>query len=180
MMSRPPAWRREGKSMSNPGFLQRVWPDMCAAYRDAALGRACLDLQERYNVDVPLLLVLCIADRVGHGIAAENLDALVIESEDWRAAAIEPLRRARQAMKMRFTAPSEQALRDDIKRLELEAERLHVQRLAEAFPPAGGEGGTAASQYLALRGMPNDIATQFLQTFDIAYDAQVAPVVALG
>ncbi|WP_162243204.1 TIGR02444 family protein [Devosia sp. Leaf420] len=165
--------------MSNPGFLQRVWPDMCAAYRDAALGRACLDLQERYNVDVPLLLVLCIADRVGHGIAAENLDALVIESEDWRAAAIEPLRRARQAMKGRFTAPSEQALRDDIKRLELEAERLHVQRLAEAFPPAGGEGGVAASQYLALRGVPTDIATQFLQTFDIAYDAQVAPVVAL-
>lgn len=165
--------------MSNPGFLQRVWPDMCAAYRDATLGRACLDLQERFNVDVPLLLMLCIADRVGHGIAAENLEALVIESEDWRAAAIEPLRRARQAMKGRFTAPPELALRDEIKRLELEAERLHVQRLAEAFPPSGEGSRMAASQYLALGGVPTDTATQFLQTFDIAYDAEVAPVAAL-
>lgn len=165
--------------MSDPGFLQRVWPGMCAAYRDAALGRACLEMQDRFGADVPLFLFLCIADRAGHGIGREALEALVVESEDWRAAAIEPLRRARQAMKGRFTASAELRLRDEIKRLELEAERLHVQRLAAALPPAEVESGSAAGAYLALRGVPQDTARQILQAFDIAYDAQIAPVVAL-
>lgn len=165
--------------MTELAFPRRVWADMCAAYRDAALGRACLDVQEKYGADVPLLLVLCIADRLGRGIARDNLEALVLESKDWRDIVILPLRRARNDMKGRFTAPAESGLRDDIKRLELEAERLHVQRLAEAFPPSAGNGESAALMYLAMRGLPATAATQFLKTFNLAYDMQVLPVVAL-
>src|SRR5690606_17504008 len=132
----PRAWPPRGADMTEVDFPGRAWPDMCAAYRDAALAQACLDLQEGFGADVPLLLVLCLADRAGHGIGRDGLDALVEASADWREAVIRPLRRARQAMKGRFGAPAELALRSDIKRLELEAERLHVQRLTEAFPAA--------------------------------------------
>lgn len=165
--------------MSELAFLRRVWSDMCAAYGDAALEQACLDVQEKYGADVPLLLVLCIADRVGHGIARENLEALVVESEDWRDIVIRPLRLARQGMKARFTAPAESGLRDDIKRLELEAERLHVQRLAEAFPPSAANGESAALTYLAMRGLSATAATEFLKTFNLAYDLQALPVAVL-
>lgn len=165
--------------MTDLAFLRRVWPDMCAAYRDAALGRACLDMQEKYAADVPLLLLLCIADRAGHGVGRAGLEALIVESEDWRGIVIQPLRHARQAMKGRFTAPSEAGLRDDIKRLELEAERLHVQRLAEAFPPAAADGESTTLLYLAMRGVAATAATEFLKTFNLAYDAQVLPVAVL-
>lgn len=152
---------------------------MCAAYRDAALGRACLDMQETRGADVPLLLLLCIADRVGHGIGRGDLEALIVESEDWREAVIQPLRGVRRVMKGRFTAPDENGLRDDIKRFELEAERLHVRRLAEALPPPRASSESAALLYLAMRGASATAASEFLKTFNLAYDAQVLPAVAL-
>ena len=165
--------------MSDLGFLRRAWPDMCACYRDVALGRACLEVQDKFGVDVPLLLVLAIADRVGQGIGPDDLDGLIAESEDWHSAVIEPLRRARQAMKGRFTAPAELGLRDDIKQLEHEAERLHVQRLAENFPASDTSSQSSALTYLTMRGASSEAAKAFLLTFNLAYDEQVLPVVAL-
>ncbi|KRA97583.1 hypothetical protein ASD83_10705 [Devosia sp. Root685] len=165
--------------MINLAFLPRVWPDMCAVYRDPGLATACLEVQERFGADVPLLLVLSLADRAGHGIARYDLEALVVDSQSWRETVIEPLRRARQGMKGRFNAPAETGLHDDIKRLELEAERLHVQRLAEAFPPSAANGESTALLYLAMRGLAAPAATEFLKTFTLAYETQVLPALAL-
>lgn len=165
--------------MTDLGFLRRIWPDMCAAYRDIALGQACLDLQEKFGADVPLLLLLCIADRVGSGIGPDQLEALIVDSQDWRETVIQPLRRVRQAMRGGFTAAAEIGLRDDIRRLELEAERLHVRRLAEAFPVPGANAQSAAPLYLAMLGAPAEAASEFLETFNLAYDAQVSPAAAL-
>jgi len=164
--------------MTDFGFLRRAWPDMCAAYRDAALAQACLDMQESFDADIPLLLVLCLADRAGHGVGRNELEALADASAAWREAVIRPLRLARQAMKGRFGAPAEVALRSEIKRLELEAERLHVQRLTEAFPAAVPGSESAVLCYLGHRGVPVDAAHQFFKTFNLAHDAQVQPAPA--
>jgi len=152
--------------------LDRVWPQMCAAYRVPALAQACLHLQDSRDVDVPLLLVLCLLDRQGHGLGESDLAALVASAKDWREAAIRPLRQARQAMKGRFGAEAELALREAIKRLELEAERLHVARLVAAYPTSAG-GGAGAAAYLNLCGVPARDAGEFLQTFEAALSAQV-------
>lgn len=166
--------------MAATSFLDRLWPDMCACYRDAALARACLALQEQHDVDVPLLLALCLAERAGHPIGREALPALVEASAAWREAAILPLRSARREMKGRFTGPAELGLRDEIKRLELEAERLHVIRLAQSFPPARDDAGGTALAYLATRGVSAIEGSEFIQIFNHAHDAEILRHAALS
>ena len=158
--------------MANTQFPARVWPDMCAAYRDPALAQACLALQQAFAVDVPLLLVLSLADRAGHGLTPAAVTQLTTSAAVWREAVILPLRQARQAMKLRFTAPAETALRDDIKRAELEAEHLHVLRLTLNLPPATGE-AQAARHYLKACGLTDDAADEFIETFGAAAKAQL-------
>jgi uncharacterized protein (TIGR02444 family) len=105
--------------MTENAFPVRAWPDICSAYRDGDLAKACLALQEAFAIDVPLLLILSLADRAGYGIASVSVDDLVRGAAAWRETVIVPLRQARQGMKLRFTAPAEAALREGIKRLEL-------------------------------------------------------------
>jgi len=159
--------------MGKPAFIDRLWPDMCAIYRDADLSRACLDLQDGYDADVPLLLVMCLAERAGHRITSHDLHELVDAATVWREAVIWPLRQARRVMKGKFQAPAELALRNDIKHLELEAERLHVLRIAEALPPASKDGILPAMACLALYAVPAEMAGGFMRAFNNAYDAEV-------
>ena len=165
--------------MGKPAFVDRLWPDMCAVYRDADLSCACLDLQDSYDADVPLLLAMCLAERAGHFIAADDLKKLMGEARAWRETVIRPLRQARRAMKEKFQAPAELGLRNDIKRLELEAERLHVLRIAEALPPARGDGILPAMACLALYAVPAEMAGGFMRAFNNAYDAEVLEDVRL-
>ena len=159
--------------MTETAFPARAWPDICSAYRDLDLARACLALQEAYAIDVPLLLVLSLADRAGYGIAPASVEDLASGAAGWRETVIVPLRQARQGMKLRFTAPAEAALRDDIKRLELEAEHLHVLRLIDALPPPSAE-ADAARHYLGASGLTAEAADDFIDTFNAAYAAQIA------
>lgn len=155
-------------------FLSRAWPDMCAAYRAPELGAACLALQDAFAVDVPLLLLLCLADRADHGIADDGLTRIIASAASWRDTVIVPLRQARRGMKHRFIAGPEIALREDIKRLELEAERQHVLRLAGDFPPAATVGNPAARRYLAHCGVTDAAAADFIDVFVAAFGAEVA------
>ena len=165
--------------MTYAAFLRRVWPAICAAYRDDGLATACIAMQNRFRADIPFLLVLGIVDRVGHGPGKTELAKLVAASRDWQEAAIAPLRHIRKSMKGRFTAPAEMSLRDDIKRLELEAERLHVQRIAALFPDAGESSERSAHDYLTMCGAPAADAAEFIEIFNVAFDAQVVPAVEL-
>ena len=159
--------------MSNLDFPARAWTDMCAAYRDANLAAACLGLQQAFAVDVPLMLVLSLADRAGHGLSAATIATLQRDARAWRETVIVPLRETRRAMKTRFLAPGEVALRDAIKRAELEAEHLHVLRLAESLPAPVPNEQPAANQYLAACGLTDDAANDFIETFAAACAAQI-------
>jgi uncharacterized protein (TIGR02444 family) len=159
--------------MSKLGFPARAWPDMCAAYRDQDLADACLALQQAFSVDVPLLLVLGLADRAGYGLAADTIATLADHAQGWRETVIVPLRQTRQAMKHRFIAPDEQALREDIKRAELEAEHLHVLRLAEMLPAPLADAPTATRHYLVACGLTDTAADDFSETFYAACAAQI-------
>lgn len=160
--------------MNDHDFPSRAWPDMCAAYRNSELGQACLSLQEAFAVDVPLLLLLCLSDRAGRTISDRGLAALVGEAGAWRETVIAPLRQVRQAMKHRFVATAEAALRDEIKRLELEAERQHVARLVGGFPAiAAAADQGSARRYLATCGLTDEAATEFIEIFAAAHEAEI-------
>ena len=54
-----------------------------------------------------------------------------------------------------------------------------MQRLAESFPASDAGSQGAALAYLTLRGASTEAANAFLLTFNLAYDEQVLPIVAL-
>lgn len=159
--------------MNNLVFPARAWPDMCSAYRDADLAGACLALQQAFAVDVPLLLVLSLADRAGHGLAPDTIATLESGAQIWRETVILPLRQTRQAMKSRFQASDEVALREDIKRAELEAEHLHVLRLTEILPAPLVGAASAARHYMMACGLTDAAADDFSETFAAACAAQI-------
>jgi uncharacterized protein (TIGR02444 family) len=140
-----------------------VWREMCALYGDPDLARMGLALQDGFGVDAPLLLFLALADKRGETCGEAALAAFIAAAAGWRQQVILPLRTARRAMKGQFLAPAEMALRDKVKQLELDAERLHVDRLAKAWQPIGGGVKPAASFYLERCRVPEPDIARFLR-----------------
>ncbi len=111
------------------------WQFSLAVYTQEDVAGHCLALQDRIGLDVNMLLMmLWAASRWGHAPTTEQIaqaDSLV---QDWREEVILPLRKLRTRLKT-GPAPAPDAitneLRENIKRLELEAERTEQDVLAE-------------------------------------------------
>lgn len=159
--------------MEKPEFLDRVWHDMSSVHKDKSLAAACLFMQEQFDVDVPLLLLLCLGDQHQGAPGQHDLVTYVEQSALWRQSVIVPIRTVRQTMKTTFVALAELALREQIKQVELEAERLHVARLVETYPPLTKQEPPAAPSYLHLCQVPQTDARHFLATFHHAFDSQI-------
>lgn len=135
-------------------FAGSVWTDMLDLYAQAGVPELCLKLQDTYDVDVPVLLLLLLADRSGLYCSAEDFQRFLDGAEDWRERVVRPLRTIRRAMRTQPMTAEEAALRNDVKRIELQAEKLHVARLVAVFPAQAAGHGALAERYLADRGMP--------------------------
>jgi uncharacterized protein (TIGR02444 family) len=114
----------------------RFWTFSLTVYGDAAVQRECLDLQDRYGIDVNLLLFCAFIGAV-HGAVLPDHDlrqAVDLVSE-WHKKIVTNLREARRALKPFATDGSSNveavaSLRTDVKSKELEAERLEQMMLA--------------------------------------------------
>ena len=96
-------------------------------YAQEAVARACLDAQERYGMDVNLLLFgAWLAER---GVVLSALDAASAEAQckGWRESVIVPLRRQRRAWAGVADLVSEY---EALKRLEVSAELEQLAMLA--------------------------------------------------
>ncbi|MDS7594267.1 TIGR02444 family protein [Agrobacterium tumefaciens] len=155
--------------MQQTGFAAHVWPNMILLYADNKVAQLCLSLQDEFDADVPVLLLLVLADRHGMSCEDEAFDRFLADAATWRELVVRPLRAIRRAMKGRCDAGAETALREDIKRVELQAERLHIARLTEAFPVssvAGKREPDLADRYLTERGVPSEQRRDCLALFD--------------
>ncbi|MDQ1196152.1 TIGR02444 family protein [Agrobacterium sp. SORGH_AS 787] len=114
-------------------FARQAWETMCDLYSAPAVPQVCLQLQDRYDVDVPLLLLLLHADRHEFGADTALVASWLTQAAEWREDVVKPLRRIRQTMKSLYTEQDERQLRDAVKALELRAEQLHVHRLARSL-----------------------------------------------
>jgi uncharacterized protein (TIGR02444 family) len=127
-------------------------------YEDAQVASACLSLQNRYGLDVNVLLFAAYAGAVMacplSAADAANAQGLVSQ---WHDDIVLPLRAVRRRLKSGpKPAPSDltEALRDKIASVEIEAELVELSRLnvlAEALPPA-------------VPGCPRDCAASALET----------------
>jgi len=124
------------------------WRYSLALYGAPGVASACLALQERHGVDVNLLLLCCWLGSRGIRLDQRAVGRLLGAAKPWHDHAVRPLRAVRQRLKQPLGAvPREaaEALRQRVKALELEAERLEQTALAETAPSApSAEPGPAA------------------------------------
>jgi uncharacterized protein (TIGR02444 family) len=115
--------------MAAPAPAGALWRFSLAVYGAPGVAAACLELQDRWGADVNLALAVCWAGASGRGrLGIADIARLDRLAAPLRADVVEPLRKARRALK-RHVAHG--ALRARIQELELEAEGC-VQRILEA------------------------------------------------
>jgi uncharacterized protein (TIGR02444 family) len=150
---------------------ERFWDFSLRIYGQPDVVRSCIELQDRHGCDVNLLLFCCWSALTIGSIPDDVLDEAVSYSQCWRTEVVGPLRGARSWMKAKpwITATGDHAaLRERIKSVELEAERLQqltlaylVQELPSATPDAPNALGTIIvnlERYLQRTGVTADQA----------------------
>lgn len=113
-----------------------LWAFLLAIYRQPGVQEICLDLQERYDADIVLVLICVFYMRPGQiALGAARIAELQAEVAEWRERAILPLRRLRVELRNpgALQETERMALRDKIKTLELEAERTEVRLIAASL-----------------------------------------------
>lgn len=110
------------------------WSFALRLYGSPGASESCLALQDRFGVDVNVLLFAFFA-AVDRGLALETSDIAEMDRAvaEWRREIVLPLRSIRRRMKSGpDPAPSEitERLRDQIKRAEISAEQIEQAVLA--------------------------------------------------
>ena len=120
--------------------MERVnsfWDFAVGAYRKPGVAEACLSLQERYGVDVNVLLYCCWYGCTRGSLDGPAMERILSFAEPWAENVVRPLRAARTWMKTigcteAYIAGEDcMGLREEIKRAEFEAERLQEDRMQE-------------------------------------------------
>lgn len=114
-----------------------LWRFSLAFYAQPGVAPACLVLQDQQGFDVNLALYCCWLGLSGRGrIDAARLAAADAAIASWRYGVIKTLRTARRSLKQPAADDTDAAaLRERVRAIELEAERVCQYRLAALAPP---------------------------------------------
>ncbi|USW96263.1 TIGR02444 family protein [Pseudomonas proteolytica] len=114
-----------------------LWSFALSTYARAGAEDACLRLQEQ-GADVCLLLCGLWLEQRGVALEPGRVQALRTIADPWQADVVQPLRRLRKQWRCMAQQDVELgALREQVKALELEAERqllLRLEALAQSWP----------------------------------------------
>ena len=116
----------------------RLWDWAVAAYGADGVADACLELQDAASQNVPLVLWAAWCAAEGRAPDEDALEAAGDTARAWQETAIAPLRAVRRALKPRapdLDDEAREAVRAQVKAVELEAERRLLTAL-EALAPA--------------------------------------------
>ena len=114
----------------NPGGRSSesaFWRFSLAFYALPGVAPACLRLQDEGGADVNLMLFLLFLAKAGRTARAEDIRRIDAALTPWREGVVKPLRTLRRALKDGIEPIDPQAregYRNQIKKVELEAERL--------------------------------------------------------
>jgi uncharacterized protein (TIGR02444 family) len=128
------------------------WRFSLKFYRQSSVSEACIDLQDSFGVDVNLLLFLLWLASDDRQLSAEEVKMLDDNVREWRNLTIIPIRDVRRKLKGAPTlvaAGTQEAFRNKVKAVELEAERLQQEALY-AFAKSGPLGSEALPPVAAL------------------------------
>lgn len=121
-----------------------IWDWALQAYARPGVPEACLALQDQHGQNTSLLLWAVYAQANDAALLARAAEA----TRAWDRVALVPLREVRRALKAPLPPLEDRAregLRQDVKRLELAAERLLLETLGSL---SAGQGGAPALEAL--------------------------------
>ena len=113
------------------------WRFSLRIYGTPGVPAACLTLQDGSGVDVNVLLFGLFAASQGRQVAGADMSAIMAAIDPWRLNAVVPLRGVRRFLKeppQGFEQQDIPALRQRVKMMELEAERLQQEVLYSSWP----------------------------------------------
>jgi uncharacterized protein (TIGR02444 family) len=149
--------------MGETGSDGRLWAFATSVYGRAGVSEACLTLQDRYGQDVLLLLFAAWAGAQGGLVLSpEQMAQANTQAAGWRGGVVEVLRDLRRRLKGDPATSLDEdvaALREDIKRAELAAERIALTRLERAAPPWPTHGDAADLSDTAERNLARAFET---------------------
>jgi uncharacterized protein (TIGR02444 family) len=120
-----------------------LWDWTLKAYGQAGVPQACLTLQDDHGQNTSLLLWAVWAEAADPALLARAADI----AHRWEALALTPIRAARRALKPAFEGVDggeREALREDVKAVELRAERVLMESLEALTGARGGASALAA------------------------------------
>ena len=129
-----------------------AWDWAVAAYARPGVEAALLDLQDRFGQCVPLLLTAAWAAAAGRAFDAESLEAAADAARAWDGTIIAPLRAIRRTLKAPVPDLDDHtrlAIREQLKALELDAERRLIGALEALAPPSDTSGVRPIADALA-------------------------------
>ncbi|MDB5459862.1 MAG: hypothetical protein JWO72_1603 [Caulobacteraceae bacterium] len=116
-----------------------LWPWALQTYGRADVAQACLDLQDDHRQSVPYLLWAAWAAQDGRPLSPDILGRGALLAGHWEQIAVSPLRQARRGMKPPLDGigdAAREALRAQVKALELKAEQTLMAALEDMAPAA--------------------------------------------
>ena len=165
--------------MSEPVSKSPFWQFSIKFYAVPGVAPACIELQEKANVDVNVLFFLLWNASEGRAFNAADVTEIERAIGPWREMAVVPVRNVRRALK---TPPpvmgpeAAESLRTRIKAVELEAERLQQEalyglaqtsRLGRPSPSRSKAARDSVSSYQAVTGpFPPEPLAAVLSAFD--------------
>jgi len=118
--------------MSEPVSKSPFWQFSIKFYAVPGVADACIELQDKAQVDVNILFYLLWNATQGRAFNAADITEIERQIGPWRELAVIPIRNIRRALKSPppvMEPAAAESLRTRIKAVELEAERLQQEAL---------------------------------------------------
>ncbi len=156
--------------------FEDFWRFALGFYARPGVAPACLELQDRHGKDVLIALFACWVGISGRGrLDTAALTAAEATALPWRTEVVEKLRRTRHVLKGISGAEN---LYSRMKKIELDAEKIAMERLAPlapaagpAIPPASRSDAARANLALYLGTEADSAAAALMAALDAAASA---------
>lgn len=163
------------------------WRFSLQFYRQPGVADACIALQDGSGVDVNLLLFVLWQASCERLLSADEVEKLDDQARGWRDLTVIPLRELRRKLKGAPTLVEpgrQEAFRNKVKAVELDAERLQQEALygftrsgplgAPAAPTAAARANIAAYEAIMERSFPMNVLDTLLSAFDAIWSKTVS------